>query len=131
RPKYALAVGLSTLLLSIFCVSAAGAISFELPPLNSPASPEHHIGKVVWADLVTPNLSAAQKFYGGLFGWTFQNIRAGDSDYVVAVCDGRPIAGLVEKPISVTDRRQSAWLTFIAVRDVDATKRTALAHKAK
>lgn len=119
--------------LSLFlvCVTALSAASFELPPLNTPPSPEHHVGKVVWADLVTPNLSTAEKFYGGLFGWTFQNIHAGDSDYVVALHDGRPVAGLVEKPLSVTDRRQSAWLTFIAVRDVDATKRTALAHKAK
>ena len=119
--------------LSLFlvCVTALSAASFELPPLNTPPSPEHHVGKVVWADLVTPNLSTAEKFYGGLFGWTFQNIRAGDSDYVVALLDGRPIAGLVEKPLSVAERRQSAWLTFIAVRDVDAAKRTALAHKAK
>jgi hypothetical protein len=102
-----------------------------LPPLNSPASTEHHVGKVVWADLVTPNLAAAEKFYGGLFGWTFQSIRAGDSDYVVAVEAGRPVAGLIEKPISQAERRQSAWLTFIAVRDVDAVKRTALAHKGK
>lgn len=119
--------------LSLFLIATGSlqAASFELPPLNSPPSPEHHVGKVVWADLVTPNLAAAEKFYSGLFGWTFQSIRAGDSDYVVAVNDGRPIAGLIEKPISETDRRQSAWLTFIAVRDVDSAKRTALAHKAK
>jgi uncharacterized protein len=119
--------------LSLFavCISSLHAASFELPPLNSPPSTEHHVGKVVWADLVTPNLATAEKFYGGLFGWTFQTIRAGDSDYVIALEDGRPVAGLVEKPISVSDRRQSAWLTFIAVRDVDAVKRTALAHKGK
>jgi uncharacterized protein len=120
-----------SLLLCAVCVTSLQAASFQLPALNSPPSTEHHVGKVVWADLVTPNLAAAEKFYGGLFGWTFQNIRAGDSEYVVAVTDGRPVAGLVEKPISVSDRRQSAWLTFIAVRDVDSAKRTALANKAK
>jgi uncharacterized protein len=122
---------LRALSLFLVCVTALSAAPFELPPLNSPPSAEHHVGKVVWADLVTPNLATAEKFYGGLFGWTFQNIRAGDSDYVVALLDGRPVAGLVEKPLSVAERRQSAWLTFIAVRDVDAAKRTALAHKAK
>jgi uncharacterized protein len=120
-----------SLSLFLICVPSLHAANFELPPLNTPPNSEHHVGKVVWADLVTPNLSAAEKFYGGLFGWTFQSIHAGDSDYVVALHDGRPVAGLVEKPLSVTERRQSAWLTFIAVRDVDATKRTALAHKAK
>jgi predicted enzyme related to lactoylglutathione lyase len=119
--------------LTLFLIGTASlqAASFELPPLNSPPSPEHHVGKIVWADLVTPNLAAAEKFYGGLFGWTFQNIRAGDADYVVAIFDGRPVAGLIEKPIAVSERHQSAWLTFIAVRDVDSAKRTALAHKAK
>jgi predicted enzyme related to lactoylglutathione lyase len=120
-----------SLSLSLVAVSSLNAASFELPPLNSPPSNEHHVGKVVWADLVTPNLSTAEKFYGGLFGWTFQSIHAGDSDYVVAVEGGRPIAGIIEKPISVADRRQSAWLTFIAVRDVDAVKRTVLAQKGK
>jgi predicted enzyme related to lactoylglutathione lyase len=85
----------------------------------------------VWAELVTPNLDAAQRFYGGLFGWTFQSVGGAGAEYVVALSDGRPVAGLVEKPISVADRHQSAWLTFFAVRDVDAAKRTALAHKAK
>ena len=89
------------------------------------------MGKVVWADLVTPNLEAAEKFYGGLFGWTFQPIRAGDADYVVAQLAGRPVAGLVEKPAGASPRHQPAWLTFIAVRDVDAAKRNAVAHRAK
>jgi predicted enzyme related to lactoylglutathione lyase len=121
-------VGIASFLVGTASLHAA---SFELPPLNTPPSPEHHVGKVVWADLVTPNLAAAEKFYGGLFAWSFRHIHAGDSDYVVAVLDGRPVAGLVEKPIPVSDRRQPAWLTFIAVRDVDAAKRNALAHKAK
>jgi predicted enzyme related to lactoylglutathione lyase len=117
--------------LFVISISSLHAASFELPPLNSPPSSEHHVGKVVWADLVTPNLGSAEKFYSGLFGWTFQDIHAGDSDYAVASISGRPIAGIVEKPVSVSDHRQSAWLTFIAVRDVDATKRTVLAQKGK
>ena len=119
------------LLLGAAGVTVATAASFELPPVNSPATTEHHVGKVVWADLVTPNLDAAEKFYGGLFGWTFQAIRAGDSDYVVAQLAGHPVAGIVEKPVGPSQRHQSAWLTFIAVRDVDAAKRNAVAHRAK
>ena len=109
----------------------AHAAEFELPALNSPPSTEHHPGKMVWADLVTPDLAAAEKFYGGLFGWTFQRIRAGSSDYDVALLDGRPIGGMVEKTIPSGQHHQSAWLTFLAVSDVDAVKRTAVAHGAK
>jgi uncharacterized protein len=113
------------------CLSAAQAAEFELPALNTPPSTEHHSGKIVWADLVTPDLAAAEKFYGGLFGWTFRSIHAGSSDYAVAMLDGRPIGGLVQKAIPNGERHQSAWLTFIAAGDVDAVKRTALAHGAK
>jgi predicted enzyme related to lactoylglutathione lyase len=112
-------------------ISAVRAASLELPPLNVPPSSEHHVGKMIWADLVTPNLATAEKFYEGLFGWTFQTLRAGESGYAVALNQGHPVAGIVEKPMPANESRQSAWLTFIAVRDVDAVKRTAVAHKAK
>jgi uncharacterized protein len=112
-------------------MSMARAANFELPALNTPPSTEHHIGKIVWADLVTPDLAAAEKFYGGLFGWTFHRIRAGSFDYAVAMLDGRPIGGLVEKPIPAGEHHQSAWLTFMAVGDIDSVKRTAVAHGAK
>lgn len=131
RLKYGLPLGLSLLLLSVMCISTVRAETFELPALNSPASTEHHVGKVVWADLATPDLAAAEHFYGGLFGWTFQTIHTGDSDYALASVDGRPIGGLLQKPVPAGEHRQSAWLTFIAVRDVDAAKRVALAHGAK
>ena len=113
------------------CASAASGASFELPPINAPATAEHHVGKVIWLDLATPDLAAAEKFYGGLFGWTFRAIRAGDSEYALALLEGRPIAGLMQKSMPSGERRQSAWLTFIAARDVDAVTRAALAHGAK
>jgi uncharacterized protein len=131
RRRRLLPRGSAALLLSVICLWTLRAACFELPPLNTPASTEHHVGKMVWADLVTPDLGAAEHFYGGLFGWTFQTIHTGNSAYAVALADGRPIGGLFQKPIPAGQHRQSAWLTFIAVRDVDAAKRVALAHGAK
>src|SRR5580658_8967472 len=120
-----------SLSLSAVGISPSLAAPFELPALNSPASTEHHVGKVVWADLVTPDLAAAERFYGGLLGWTFQTIHAGKSDYALALANGRPVGGLYQKPIPAGEHQQSAWLTFISVRDVDDAKRAALAHGAK
>jgi predicted enzyme related to lactoylglutathione lyase len=131
RPKSALTLGLSGLVMSVVCSSIVQAAAFELPALNNPASTEHHVGKVVWADLVTPDLADAERFYGGLFGWTFQTLHTGDSEYALASAGGRAVAGLFQKSIPTGEHRQSAWLTFIAVRDVDAAKRVALAHGAK
>jgi predicted enzyme related to lactoylglutathione lyase len=126
--------GLTSLLVSALILGnamlASGA-DFQLPALNSPPSAEHHSGKMVWADLVTPDLAAAEKFYGGLFGWTFQSIHAGDTNYAVAMLDGRPIGGLVQKAIPAGQHQQSAWLTFLAATDVDGVKKLAVSHGAK
>jgi uncharacterized protein len=123
--------GLSALLVVVMGVSTGRAASFELPPLNTPPSTEHHVGKMVWADLVTPDLGVAERFYGDLLGWTFQTIHTGKSEYAVALVEGRPVGGIFQKPIPAGEHRQSAWLTFIAVRDVDGAKQAALAHGAK
>jgi uncharacterized protein len=124
---------------SLLCLMAGPALlcqawaaqPFQLPPISDAGRIEHHPGKVVWADLVTPDLAAAERFYGGLFGWTFKTIRAGDADYAVAMFDGRPVAGLFQRAIPAGEQRQSSWLTFIAVRDVAAARRAALAGGAK
>jgi uncharacterized protein len=118
------------LLASMLCGTALAALPFNLPPINDPASTEHHPGKIIWADLVTPNLAAAEAFYGGLFGWTFQDIHTSDSDYAIALVDGHPIAGVLQKAIPA-DRHQPTWLTFIAVRDVETARRIALSQGAK
>ena len=91
-----------------------------------PPSAERHVGKVVWADLTTPDLAASKRFYGGLFGWTFRDIRAGEKGYSVALLEGTPVAGLFQHATPSGERRRPAWVGFVAVRDVEAVKKTAL-----
>ncbi len=126
--KHPAAVFLGALLLGAV---PAAAQKFEVPPLVAPPSAEHHVGKVIWTDLATPDLAAAEKFYSGLFGWTFRELRSGEKGYALALLDGRPVAGLFQRPEPPGERKRPAWLAFIAVRDVDAAKTTALAHGAK
>src|SRR3984957_20993165 len=79
-------------------LQAAPGAAVVLPALTEPASGEHHVGKVIWTDLVTPDLNDAERFYGGLFGWTFRAVQ-GDSHYALALLDGTPVAGLFQKPM--------------------------------
>ena len=111
--------------------AGAATLPLELPAIADPATLEHHPGKIVWADLVTPDLAAAERFYGGLLGWTFREIPGGDSPYAVALLGNRPVAGILQKAIPAGEHRQPAWLTFIAVRDLDEARRAALSHGAK
>jgi uncharacterized protein len=124
--------------LSVMMLYAAGAVAVQaapsaavvLPELTQPASGEHHVGKVVWADLVTPDLGAAKHFYSGLFGWTFREV-PGDPNYSLALLNGMPTAGLYQKALAAGQSQQPHWLTFLAVRDVDATQRLVLHHGGK
>jgi predicted enzyme related to lactoylglutathione lyase len=125
-------------ILSVLCASLLSAASaatldaapFDLPPLVEPASAEHHVGKVIWVDLATPDLAASKKFYSGVFGWTFQDIHSGRTNYTIASLGGRPVGGLVDRPAPSGEPKRPAWLAFLAVRDVDAVKKTALEHGA-
>lgn len=113
--------------LSAPAFAAAPGAPFELPPLMQPAAPPHP-GKVVWAELTTTHLAADQAFYGGLFGWTFQDFHTGNSDYAVALLQGAPIAGLIQRSGTSGQQQRAAWLTFISVRSVHATSRKIIAH---
>jgi predicted enzyme related to lactoylglutathione lyase len=118
-------------LVQIMATATFAAPTFVLPPLVQPAGTEHHPGKVIWADLVTPDIVAAKRFYGQLFGWTFNDVHTGASDYSVALLDGNPVGGLFQRAIRPGEHQQPAWLTFISVRDVAAAGRTILAHGGK
>jgi len=107
------------------------AAPIQLPAIVEPASGEHHAGKVIFVELVTPDLAAAKQFYAGLFGWTFRGIQAGATEYAEAFLDGRPVAGLIHKDVPAGVHRQPAWLSFFAVGDVDAAKKVALQNGAK
>jgi predicted enzyme related to lactoylglutathione lyase len=115
----------------IATVAAATALPFELPPLTQPATSERHPGKIIWADLVTTDLAAAKSFYGALFGWTFNDIHTGTTDYSLALLDGVPVGGIFERKVSAGQRRHPVWLTFISVRNVDKAQKTIVANGGK
>jgi len=118
------------------CIFATGAIPvdaspFDFPAITNPASTQHLVGKVIWLDLQTTNLKRAKEFYGALFGWDFRDYHAVGMDYAVAMNGGRPVAGFLQRVNREGEEQRSAWLPFIAVRDVDATLRNALLHHAQ
>jgi predicted enzyme related to lactoylglutathione lyase len=122
---------LAAVIIGMSSTSPVGAQPLQLSSLVTPSTHEHHVGKVILVQLVTPDLSEAKRFYGKLFGWNFRNLKIDGEDYAEASLDGQPVAGLMHKAIAVGERRQSNWLTFIAVRDVDATKKLAVTNGAK
>ncbi len=78
------------------------------------------IGKFVWHDLMTDDVEAARRFYGGLFGWEFNETRGprGNS-YLLAHADGVYFAGMVAFADAAGGANQSRWLPYVSVDDVD------------
>jgi uncharacterized protein len=118
------------ILLCLGVASISVAVGAPMPPISDGPSTEHHVGKVIWADLVTPDLAVVEPFYSGVFGWTFRVAREGDIDYVLALSGDRPIAGLIRRAMPAGAPLQPMWVSFIATSNFDAARRTALAHGA-
>jgi predicted enzyme related to lactoylglutathione lyase len=123
--------GLLIALLALAGAAPAWAASPEVPAIVEPKSQESHAGKVIFLELVTPDIAAAKRFYGAMFGWTFRDIPIAGAQYAQAYLDNEPVAGLVHKSMPAGERRQPAWLSFIGARDVDSIKQVAIQHGAK
>ena len=120
--RLAYRTGLFAMLLGVYGLQAAVATP---PPFMAPASQEHHPGKVIFVQLVTPDLAAAKTFYGTLFGWTFRDHPFEDTTYSEVYEQGRVVGGIIQRPIPAGQHRQPAWLTFMSAADVDAVARQA------
>ena len=84
-------------------------------PVRDEAWPE---GTPCWVDAQLDDLDKGQEFYAALFGWTFESSDDPQyGGYRIASLDGRPVAGLGPKPGPMP----SAWSTYLAVDDADAT----------
>jgi uncharacterized protein len=77
---------------------------------------QYEPGTFSWTDLSTPDAQASKAFYGGLFGWDFQDEPIpGGGVYVLANLGGRRVAAMFE-----TSERHPAWASYVTVDDADA-----------
>jgi len=98
--------------------AAAEPAPLALSPIVPEPTGEHHPGRFVWHDLLTDNLDSAKKFYGGLFGWTFET----RDFYTIIANQGVPIAGMAK--VEFEPGLSSYWLPYLSVSDVDQTVAT-------
>ena len=127
--RQTLALGLSILIVSAIGVLPGAASAADLAPLNVPASSEHHVGKRIFAELVTPDLAAAKQFYGKLFGWTFQDYVQRDAMFSQASLNGQVVGGIHQRPLP--EGRRPGWISFIATSDLAQTATLATQNGAR
>lgn len=66
-----------------------------------PRQADHPSGAPAWVDTLQPDPVAAIRFYGSLFGWSFDAGQASDGaapDYVIARLDRDRVAGISQAP---------------------------------
>jgi len=88
-------------------------------PITAENTGEYHPGRFVWHDLLTSDVDAAKRFYGGVFGWSF----ADEGPYTVISNNGVAIAGMAKPKFD--PGLSSFWLPYLSVGDVDSALATA------
>jgi uncharacterized protein len=68
-----------------------------------------------WADLTIPDLDAALAFYGGLFGWEFEDQGEEAGHYNQALKDGKRVAGI--GPNQPGTPPMAFWTTYLTGTD--------------
>ncbi|WP_144712125.1 VOC family protein [Curtobacterium pusillum] len=76
-------------------------------------------GTPCWSDLGVDDVAAARSFYAAVFGWEVPDGPPGAGGHVVALLDGRPVAGI--GPRMGGGGGPGAWTTSLATADLDAT----------
>ena len=105
-----------TFFVALVSRAAVSAGATAKPAAIRPSLP----GKFVWFDLLTNDAAAAERYYGGLFGWTFEVLKDHEPPYKIIREKGHPIGGLVDMTLRKEDLPESTWLGYVSVPDVDA-----------
>jgi uncharacterized protein len=103
----------------------------DWPAITDPPTNVQVPGRWVWIDLFTEDADAALRFYGQLFGWTFEARNAGERSYAVARAGSEPVGGIMQRRHTYVQERGSRWVGVISVPDVARAARYAAEHGGK
>jgi len=89
-------------------------------------------GQFCWVELQTADPRGARRFYGGLFGWVFEELPLPAGPYTIAKLNDEQVAGLAALP-EQTARLGAppSWASYVAVDDVPTTAAAAAQLGAK
>lgn len=84
-----------------------------------PIKTEHKHGTFSWVDLGTTDPDSAKRFYGGLFGWTFDDMPAGPGmTYSMCKLNGQEVSALYKMGPEMQGMPPH-WASYITVDNVD------------
>jgi len=79
-------------------------------------------GVFCWVDLATTDPQAAKAFYGGLFGWDFEDLPTDmGAPYTMCTIDGKNVVGLSAMPPDMAEQGvPPIWASYVKHSDADA-----------
>jgi uncharacterized protein len=82
------------------------------------ATPFETHGAFSWTELLTTDVAAARKFYGGLLGWKIRDMEGSPMSYGVISTGDQDIGGMMAIPAQAKGM-PPAWGTYVTVKNVD------------
>lgn len=103
-----------------FCANlkAEASSALSVPPINTPETSHKFPGKIIWHDLATADVKAAQQFYWKLFGWRFKRYGSGNNTYISIYYKGRLVGGVVALAPKQAAENENQWVSYLSVPDV-------------
>jgi predicted enzyme related to lactoylglutathione lyase len=88
-------------------------------------------GTFHWNELMTRDVERAKKFYQTTIGWSFDAMPMEQGTYWIAKMGDRPVGGIFPLTSPQFDGVPESWMSYLAVDDVDARIKKAVAAGAK
>lgn len=88
-------------------------------------------GKVYWSELNTHEAAKAKKFYTASLGWKYDAMPMPDGTYWIIKAGDELVGGMFEMKGPMFANVPEHWLTYIAVDNVDARVKKAVANGGK
>ena len=89
--------------------------------------PSAATGTMVWNELASTDPERVLRFYGELFGWTFEPFELPGGRYWVARHGDRMVGGIGGLDTGPAGTMASSWTCWVGVDDVDASVVAAVA----
>ena len=80
-------------------------------------------GTFMWREIMTPDVAASKRFYGEMFGWSFDDMPMGTFTYTMIKRGAAGIGGMAS--LDMMPGAPPHWIGTVCVADVDATARVA------
>lgn len=89
-------------------------------------------GNIIWNELVSNDVDKAKTFYADAMGWTYDHFPMADGEtYWIIKLGEQRIGGMYAFKCPEGAKIPDFWLPYIAVDDVDASVKKAVAKGAK